>query len=522
VTELAGAGKDTVISAVSYTLGTNVEALTLTGAGNLNGTGNSANNLITGNAGNNVLNGSTGTDTLLGGTGDDTYVVNTASDVVTEDADAGTDTVQSTASYTLSANLERLTLTGSTSVSATGNELDNVLTGNGGNNTLNGGAGTDTMTGGLGNDVYVLDVVTDVATELAGAGTDTLQVYFSHTLGETFERLTLLGAADLYATGNASANTLTGNAGNNVLDGAAGVDTMAGGAGNDTYYVESAGEVVTESSGAGTDEVISSVSFTLGSNIERLTLTGTGDLNGTGSSVANTITGTAGNNVLDGGSGNDTLIGGGGDDTYVVGSSGDVIVEVAGEGTDTVRSSTSHTLGATLEHLTLIGTGSLKGTGNAQSNAITGNQGNNTLDGGAGSDTLDGGLGADVLRGNAGSDTLTGGDGADLFLFDTALSGAGADLITDFAVGVDKIRLDDDVFTAFKATLTTLVTADQFVSGAGITAAQDAMDRLIYDTDTGALYYDPDGTGAQAGVQIAVLGASTHPALSAGDFVIVA
>lgn len=129
---------------------------------------------------------------------------------------------------------------------------------------------------------------------------------------------------------------------------------------------------------------------------------------------------------------------------------------------------------------------------------------------------------SDVLRGNAGGDTLTGGDGSDVFLFDTALSGAGADLITDFAVGVDKIRLDDDVFTAFKATLTTLVTADQFVSGAGITGAQDATDRLIYDTDAGVLYYDADGVGGVGSVQVAIIGATVHPGLTAGDFVIVA
>ena len=522
ITELVGGGTDTVISAVSYTLAANLENLTLTGTANLNGTGNTYNNLIIGNAGNNILNGGTSADTLVGGAGNDTYVVDKGNDVVIEDADAGTDIVQSSVSYTLSANIERLTLTGASSVAATGNELDNTLTGNGGNNTLNGGAGSDTMSGGLGNDVYVLDVVTDVATEAAGAGTDTLQVNFSQTLGQNFENLTLLGVADLNATGNAGANVVTGNAGNNVIDGAAGADTMAGGAGNDTYYVDSAGEVVTESSGAGTDEVVSAVSFTLGSNIERLTLTGAGNLNGTGNTLANAITGTAGNNVLDGGSGNDTMTGGAGDDTYVVGSTGDVVTEAASAGTDTVLSTISYTLGSTLEHLGLIGTGNVKATGNAQSNAITGNQGNNTLDGGAGSDTLDGGLGADVLRGNSGGDTLTGGDGADAFLFDTALSAAGVDQITDFAVGVDKIRLDDDVFTAFKATVSTLVGTDQFASGAGFTTAQDATDRLIYDITTGALYYDADGVGGVGSVQIAILGATVHPGLTAGDFVIVA
>ena len=522
VTELVGEGTDTVISDVSYTLGPHLDNITLTGTANLNGTGNTYNNLIIGNAGNNILNGGTSADTLIGGAGNDTYIVDKSNDVVTEESDGGTDAVQSSVSYTLSANIERITLSGTGSVAATGNELNNLLTGSSGNNTLNGGAGSDTMSGGLGNDTYVLDTLTDVATEAAGAGTDTLQVYFSYTLGDTFENLTLLGSADLSATGNAGTNVVTGNAGNNVLDGAGGVDTMSGGAGNDTYYVDSSGEVVTESSGGGSDEVVSAVSFTLGSNIERLTLTGAGNLDGTGNTLANAITGTAGNNMLDGGSGNDTLTGGAGDDNYVVGSSGDVVIELAGEGTDTVRSSISHTLGSTLEHLTLIGTGSVKGTGNAQSNTITGNQGNNTLDGGAGTDTLDGGIGADVLRGNIGSDILMGGDGADAFLFDTTLSAAGADQITDFAVGVDKIRLDDDVFTAFKATVSTLVGTDQFASGAGFTTAQDATDRLIYDITTGALYYDADGVGGVGSVQIAILGATVHPGLTAGDFVIVA
>jgi Ca2+-binding RTX toxin-like protein len=141
----AGDGVDSVSSSVSHALTYGVENLTLTGAGDVNGTGNAANNVITGNAANNVLDGGAGADTMAGGAGNDTYVVDNAGDTVTENANEGTDLVQSSASFTLSANLENLTLTGSGNVNGTGNSLNNVITGNSGNNVLDGGAGADTL-----------------------------------------------------------------------------------------------------------------------------------------------------------------------------------------------------------------------------------------------------------------------------------------------------------------------------------------------------------------------------------------
>jgi trimeric autotransporter adhesin len=126
-----------------------------------------------------------------------------------------------------------------------------------------------------------------------------------------------------------------------VLDGGAGNDTMVGGAGNDTYVVDSSTDVVTEGTNAGTDTVLSSITYTLGTNLENLTLTGIGNINGTGNTANNTLTGNAGNNTLDGGTGNDTLNGGLGNDTLIGGLGDDQFVYASGHGNDSVNGGTS-------------------------------------------------------------------------------------------------------------------------------------------------------------------------------------
>ena len=213
---------------------------------------------------------------------------------------------------------------------------------------------------------------------------------------------------------------LRGNAANNTLSGGAGSDSMIGGAGNDTYIVDAAGDTVTELTAEGVDLVQSSVTFTLAANVENLILTSTTAINGTGNaldnlltgnSANNALTGGAGNDTLDGGTGNDTMVGGAGDDTYAVNVATDVVTELTNEGTDTVRSTVTWTLGTDVENLTLTGTAAVNGTGNVLSNLLTGNSGANTLTGAAGNDTLDGAGGADMLVGGSGADSYVFGRG---------------------------------------------------------------------------------------------------------------
>ncbi|MCP9781546.1 hypothetical protein KBY61_12595, partial [Cyanobium sp. To12R1] len=161
--------------------------------------------------GDDTLDGGTGADNMRGGLGNDTYIIDNLGDLVEEAASAGTDTVQSSITYTLGANVENLTLTGSGVINGTGNGLNNVLTGNGAANILNGGVGADTMRGGLGNDTYIIDNLGDLVEEAASAGTDTVQSSITYTLGANVENLTLTGSGVINGTGNGLNNVLTGN-----------------------------------------------------------------------------------------------------------------------------------------------------------------------------------------------------------------------------------------------------------------------------------------------------------------------
>jgi serralysin len=218
---------------------------------------------------------------------------------------------------------------------------------------------------------------------------------------------TMLGnAVDNVMSGNGGNDLIASGLGNDRLDGGLGNDEMLGGAGNDTYVVGQSGDIVTELANEGTDTVESSISYTLGANLENLTLTGTA-ASGTGNELANVIAGNASDNVLNGGIGGDSMLGGAGNDFYFVENAGDSVVELGGEGTDTVSSSISYTLTDNVENLILTDSATT-GTGNGLNNVITGNALANVLSGGAGNDRLVGGDGVDSLVGGLGNDIFVG------------------------------------------------------------------------------------------------------------------
>ncbi|MBD2446146.1 calcium-binding protein [Nostoc sp. FACHB-152] len=280
--------------------------------------GTAASDTIYGLAGNDVLGSystaNTGEDKMYGGSGNDRYYVNSSGDVVTESANQGTDTVYSSIySYTLTANVENLSLFG-TAYSGYGNGLNNTIYGTNSANYLNGGAGVDTMYGYGGNDYYVVDTSSDVVTEFANQGTDTVYSYAStYTLTANVENLSLFGTA-YSGYGNGLNNTIYGTNSANYLNGGAGVDTMYGYGGNDYYVVDNSSDVVTEFANQGTDTVYSYAStYTLTANVESLSLLGTA-YSGYGNGLNNTIYGTSSSNYLGGGGGNDTIYGDGGSD----------------------------------------------------------------------------------------------------------------------------------------------------------------------------------------------------------------
>ncbi|MGV3511302.1 MAG: beta strand repeat-containing protein [Novosphingobium sp.] len=357
-----------------------------------------------------------------------------------------------------------VTLTGTSGIDTlTGSAGNDTISALAGNDLLNGLGGNDLLNGGTGNDT--IDGGSGIDTATYADATATVKVNLSLTAAQNTG---LAGGTDRLVSienliGSAFNDTLTGNNDDNRIEGLAGNDTMVGGAGNDTLIGE-----------LGTDK-------------------------------------------LDGGLGIDTLIGGAGNDTYTVDDAGDAVIELAGEGTaDLVNAKVSYTLSENVEKLTLTGTLAIDGTGNTLANILTGNGANNTLLGLSGKDTLFGGAGDDLLVGGSGADILTGGTGADHFRFDTLETATNKDTIKDFVHGTDKIEIDRNAFAAFAGSpLGGLDAADL---GFG-TAATSASQNLVYNAATGALFYDADGQGGLAQVQIAVF--STKPLLDATDFILI-
>jgi serralysin len=522
---------------------------------------------LAGDAGDDILKGGGGADYLEGGAGSDTADYSTAPawadgytgvsvNLQTNQGfygDAGGDTFNGIENLTGSAYADGLTGNdganvlrgldgidwlygrGGNDTLEGGGGLYDVLFGENGDDRLDGGVGADYLYGGADNDTYIVDNGADFINEYIGEGIDTVRTSVSYALWDTevevLEAADPSGTAAIDLTGNNYHNRITGNDGANViiglggydvllggggsdtlyggddgdsLQGEGGADTMIGGLGGDIYTVDDAGDVVVENAGEGFDGVFTSVSYALAPDCEVETFASayaSFGLNLTGSNFANQIIGDDGANVIDGRGGADQLRGLGGNDLYFVDNAGDSVAENGGQGLDQVRSSVSYVLnaGADVENLRTIddaGLAAIDLTGNETGNVVRGN------------------AGANVINGGGGNDHLTGLGGQDAFLFNTALDAAfNVDVIADFSVADDTIRLENAVFVGLNAGT---LAASQFVIA---TAAQDADDRIVYDAATGALSFDADGVGGAAAVQFADIG--TGLVLTSLDFLVV-
>lgn len=424
-------------------------------------TGTSADELFVGSASDDVLNGAGGHDHLKGVGGDDMLTGSSGSDIL--DGGAGTDTVGFASS---SAGVIVDLAAGTSSGKGLGNDtlidIENVIgskgdddiSGDDGPNRIDGGPGADRMAGRDGDDVYVVDNLGDQVVELADQGTDSVETALAaFTLGAFVENLTHTGTGGFAGTGNAQDNVILGSAGDDILDGRAGADHMEGGDGSDRYFVDQAGDIIVDGGITGIDRVDSTVSFTMGADIENLLLRGAGHANGTGNTLDNVMTGNGAANRLEGGDGSDRLsgldgddtlrggdgadrlaggagadrmYGGLGDDIYIVDSASDTVSEAGGGGIDQVRASVGFTLGSGVEDLILITDTAANGTGNSLANTITG------------------GAGANILTGLGGDDMLRGGGGDDTFAF---AAGFGHDTVADFSD--DTIAFQGGVFADY-------------------------------------------------------------------------
>jgi Ca2+-binding RTX toxin-like protein len=487
-----------------------------------------------------------GIDIMIGMGSNDTYTVDNRNDQIIETASGGThDLVNASVSFTLSSYVDDLTLSNTQNgvaltgnalnINGTGNNDANIIIGNTGRNTLDGLGGNDTLTGGAGNDTFVISNGTDIITDL-GQGVDVLTVQQGATVNANiFAAWTATnassntgGTANVYANGfsvnlalatgtsgysiiNAAMNTssgalgatsssnvtltgssfndtLTGGNGNDTLSGGAGVDTLNGGIGNDTLDGGVGNDFLT--GGIGVD------TFNVTSGVDLVT-----DLGYLGSG----ITGTEGLIVSSGATAN-VILGGGW--TALASSVNSGIETISANGFNVNLANVVTGNGFTVNNLTALAGVSVTAV------MLTGSGLNDVITGGSAGDGINGGAGNDIINGGAGNDSLTGGSGNDTFVFNTALASTGIDTITDFTSGADKLNLSKSIFTGLTVTPpaggSVALNAADLLQGTGINGLSASGGKhLLFDTGTGALFYDADGLSGGA-VQIATIGSSTH------------
>ena len=514
--------------------------------------GNADANLLAAMLGNDLLEGGAGNDTLIGGGLDDFDPIggnNTLDGGLGNDSLVGTQEIDNF--------LFRAPNTGVDRVASFATSQDKLVFDNTGFTAI-GGAGTfasgdarffagagatsghdasdrivyDTSTGNLyydadGSGAGAAQLVATLEGRSALAATDIVVIGGAGTPGAT-----IVGTAGNDSlTGTEGNDTISGLAGNDTinalggddtLDGGAGIDNLNGGLGNDTYVV-TAGDVLSDTGGV--DTVQSGVTWALADGFENLTLTGTAGADGTGTNGTNLIIGNSARNFFNPRGGDDTIQAGAGNDIVALGGGGvanygNKVID-GGAGFDTLdfgiaKSAIVLDLGAG----TLVGGGTTGGSASLTSiESVIGGAFDDRLSGSAGADSLAGGAGNDILDGRGGNDSLTGGAGADAFVFDTAPATGNVDLVTDFVSATDKLDLDNAVFTALGANGNFAAGDARFAAGAGFTSGHDASDRIVYDTSTGNLYYDADGSGAGASQLVATI--QGHPAVAATDIAVI-
>ncbi|HEX4926849.1 MAG TPA: hypothetical protein VFV74_02485 [Burkholderiales bacterium] len=552
-------GVDTVLSDGDWSLGLDFENITLLGTGNWDVQGFNADNLAIGNAGDNYFNMRDGNDTILAGAGDDSIDMSTGgtssygNDSI--DGGDGTDTVDF-AGYARSgvmvnvalgtiagggdagagsatiANVERV-IGGDFNDSFTGDSQGNQFDGRAGDDSLAGGAGNDLLTGGAGADSFLFaDVGTANADSVSDFTTGSDEIHLDA------DAMAALGTSGQFSSADARFYEASGASSGHDADDRVIYDTASGnlwydadgsGAGSALLIATLQGsaslaatDIFVENGSAPPPPPPSGSIDGTSANDSLVGTTGDDTINGLEGN--DTLRGLDGNDVLDGGPGTDLLDGGAGNDTYYV-TAGDTLTDSGG--VDTVLSGVNWSLGAGFENLTLTGSADLRSGGNDLANLITQNSGDNVTWAGRGDDTILGADGNDYLGGDAnndwldgqaGNDTLDGGGDRDHFVF-SSYGPADADVVRSFATAWDDLEFDASAFSALGAPGDFGSGDARFYAASGASSGHDAADRLIYDTSTGRLYYDDDGSGSHAAQLVATLEGA--PSLAASDISVV-
>jgi len=383
--------------------------------------------------------------------------------------------------------------------------VDRPQQGSAGNDSVNGGwfadtlygfGGNDVIAGGDGNDLLIGGAGLD--TLMGGAGTDQLYGEAGNDVldGGTGEDLVVGGIGDDQLAGGDGKDTLYGEDGADTLRGGLGEDFLAGGNGNDSLGGDDANDTLF---GEGGDDVLD------GGAGDDFLAAGVGNDQLNGGDGKDTLFGESGGDTVRGGAGDDYLSGGIGDDLMSGDDGNDTMYGEADNDTLEGNAGNDYLAGGLGNDWLYGGDGIDILFGEAGADNLFGGDGNDYVDGGEGGDYLVGGAGNDMLLGGLGADALAGGVGADYFAFGSP--GEGSDLILDFSGAEgDKIYLFAAGFGGGLAP--GALAADRFVSGSGPTANQ-AFGQFLFNTASGQLSWDADGTGAGAAVQIASLFSSS-------------